>query len=82
VTIDTNRNSITVRIEDGGIMDEDGQINGEINTKDFVYAVIPEEYRKSGGCAMGGGASTNLLPWVLVALLVLARRLKTSKSLL
>ncbi|MCX7989218.1 MAG: hypothetical protein N2648_01065, partial [Aquificaceae bacterium] len=75
VTIDTNRNSITVRIEDGGIMDEDGQINGEINTKDFVYAVIPEEYRKSGGCAMGGGADYGLVSLLLISLLALLRRL-------
>ncbi|MEN3028344.1 MAG: choice-of-anchor U domain-containing protein, partial [Aquificaceae bacterium] len=77
VTIDTNRNSITVRVEDGGIMDEDGQINGEIKTKDFVYAVVPEEYRKSGGCAIGGGVSpVNLLLWLLLPLLMLARRVK------
>ncbi|MEN3027721.1 MAG: choice-of-anchor U domain-containing protein, partial [Aquificaceae bacterium] len=75
VTIDTNRNSITVRVEDGGIMDEDGQINGEIKTKDFVYAVVPEEYRKGGGCAMGGGADYGFLSLLLIPLLALLRRL-------
>ncbi|MCX8059604.1 MAG: hypothetical protein N3C13_00205 [Aquificaceae bacterium] len=75
-SIDVSRNSVSVRIEDGGVLDGDGQVNGQIKTKNFVYAVIPEDYRKGGGCAMGGGAFTDALLWMLLFPLVLARRLR------
>ncbi|MDW8097723.1 MAG: choice-of-anchor U domain-containing protein [Aquificaceae bacterium] len=81
-TIDVSKNSVTLRVEDGGALDEDGQVNGRINTKNFVYAVVPESYAKSGGCAVGTGTDYGLTALLLVPLLLLARRVQLRLLLL
>lgn len=65
---------LRIRVEDGSIIDEDGLVNGNIKTKSFVYAVVPEEYRKGGGCSMGSSVDLGLMSLLLLPLLMLVRR--------
>ncbi len=67
--------AVRIRVEDGSILDRDGVVNGQVETKSLVYAVVPEEYRKSGGCSMGSSRDISLISMLMLPLLVLLRRL-------
>ncbi len=67
--------AVRIRVEDGSILDRDGVVNGQVETKSLVYAVVPEEYRKSGGCSMVSSRDISLISMLMLPLLVLLRRL-------
>ncbi|MFN3599226.1 MAG: SBBP repeat-containing protein, partial [Aquificaceae bacterium] len=69
---------LTVKVEDGSLLDEDGVVNGVVKTRSIVYSVMPQEYRKSGGCSMGSSKNLSLLSLLLLPLLILLRRRRES----
>lgn len=75
-------NQLRVKVEDGSVLDADGQVNGQVKTKNITYAVVPESYRKGGGCSMGGGADFGLLGVLAMPLMLLLRRLRLYAFLL
>ncbi len=66
--------SVRIKVDDGSILDRDGIVNGQVETKSLVYAVVPEEYRRGGGCSMGSSKDISLISIMLLPLLVLLRR--------
>ncbi|MFN3599496.1 MAG: hypothetical protein ACK4VK_07175, partial [Aquificaceae bacterium] len=61
---------------------EDGVVNGVVKTRSIVYSVMPQEYRKGGGCSMGSSKDLSLLSLLLLPLLILLRRSKLMASFL